>query len=79
MNPQQYFFPAIKAWLHVDKASVIAAARERDKYPDKGPLHGIPFGVKDMIDTADMPTTYSTHLAEAGYRFDSIDRALVPG
>jgi hypothetical protein len=32
-----------------------------------------------MIDTADMPTTYSPDLAEAGYRFDSIDRALVPG
>jgi Asp-tRNA(Asn)/Glu-tRNA(Gln) amidotransferase A subunit family amidase len=53
--------PAIKAWLHVDKAGAIAAARERDKYPDKGPLHGIPFGVKDMIDTADMPTTYNSN------------------
>jgi Asp-tRNA(Asn)/Glu-tRNA(Gln) amidotransferase A subunit family amidase len=51
----------IKAWLHVDAAGAIATARERDKYPDKGPLHGIPFGVKDMIDTADMPTTYNSN------------------
>jgi Asp-tRNA(Asn)/Glu-tRNA(Gln) amidotransferase A subunit family amidase len=51
----------IRAWLHVDKAKAIATARERDKYPQKGPLHGLPFGVKDMIDTADMPTTYNSN------------------
>ncbi|MGJ5180303.1 amidase [Bradyrhizobium oligotrophicum] len=53
--------PIVKAWLHVDKAKAIATARERDKYPDHGPLHGLPFGVKDMIDTADMPTTYNSN------------------
>jgi Asp-tRNA(Asn)/Glu-tRNA(Gln) amidotransferase A subunit family amidase len=52
--------PLIKAWLYVDKAKAIATAREIDKHPSKGPLHGIPFGVKDMIDTADMPTTYNS-------------------
>lgn len=52
--------PLIKAWLYVDKAKAIATAREIDKRPSKGPLHGIPFGVKDMIDTADMPTTYNS-------------------
>ncbi len=52
--------PQVKAWLHLDKAKAIAAAREVDKHPVKGPLHGLPFGVKDMIDTADMPTTYNS-------------------
>ena len=28
--------------------------------PASGPLHGVPVGVKDIIDTADMPTTYGS-------------------
>jgi Asp-tRNA(Asn)/Glu-tRNA(Gln) amidotransferase A subunit family amidase len=28
--------------------------------PAKGPLHGLPFGVKDIIDTADYPTTQNS-------------------
>lgn len=52
--------PAVKAWLHVDPAAALQAARERDKQPAPSRLHGLPFGVKDMIDTADMPTTYNS-------------------
>ena len=26
----------------------------------RGPLHGVPVGIKDIIDTADMPTEYGT-------------------
>jgi Asp-tRNA(Asn)/Glu-tRNA(Gln) amidotransferase A subunit family amidase len=51
----------IKAWLYIDKAQAIATARELDKRPRKSLLHGLPFGVKDMIDTADMPTTYNSN------------------
>jgi Asp-tRNA(Asn)/Glu-tRNA(Gln) amidotransferase A subunit family amidase len=53
--------PAVKAWLHLDKARAIATAREIDKRPQAGPLHGLPVGVKDVIDTADMPTTYNSN------------------
>jgi Asp-tRNA(Asn)/Glu-tRNA(Gln) amidotransferase A subunit family amidase len=52
--------PSVKAWLYIDKAQAIAVARELDKRPPMGPLHGLPVGVKDMIDTADMPTTYNS-------------------
>lgn len=52
--------PYVKAWLYLDKAKAIATARELDKRPPLGPLHGLPLGVKDMIDTADMPTTYNS-------------------
>src|SRR5256885_812877 len=31
-------------------------ARELDRGPVRGPLHGVPVGVKDIIDTADLPT-----------------------
>lgn len=50
----------VKGWLYFDKATTIATAREIDKRAPMGPLHGIPFGVKDLIDSCDMPTTYNS-------------------
>ena len=52
--------PDVKAWLYLDPRAALAAAREADKQRPKSRLHGLPFGVKDMIDTADMPTTYNS-------------------
>lgn len=50
----------VKAWVAIDPDRAIAIARESDKQQaigaPMGPLHGLPFGVKDMIDTADLPT-----------------------
>ena len=57
----------VRAWTHLDPAYAIAQARELDKRPVMGPLHGLPFGVKDMIDTADMPTTHNSPLYQ-GHR-----------
>ncbi len=52
--------PAVRAWVTFDPAQAIARARELDKIMISrgpvGPLHGLPFGVKDMIDTSDYPT-----------------------
>ena len=52
----------VRAWAHVDPAYALAQARELDKRPSAGPLHGLPFGVKDVIDTIDMPTTQNSPL-----------------
>lgn len=52
--------PAVRAWLWLDPDHVIRRARELDKMPPKGPLHGLPFGVKDVIDTFDYPTTQNS-------------------
>jgi Asp-tRNA(Asn)/Glu-tRNA(Gln) amidotransferase A subunit family amidase len=54
--------PAVRAWLYVDPDQAIRTARELDKRPHLSPLHGIPFGVKDVIDTADMPTTQNSQI-----------------
>lgn len=51
---------AVKAWLWLDPDYVIRRARELDKLGPGGPLHGLPFGVKDVIDTADYPTTQNS-------------------
>jgi len=53
--------PVLKAWIHVDEAGARAAARAADAAvrpgATLGALHGVPIGVKDIIDVAEMPTT----------------------
>ena len=52
----------VKAWSFLDPDRVLRLARELDKMPRLGPLHGMPIGVKDMIDTVDMPTQHNSPL-----------------
>lgn len=42
------------AWFDAD------AARRATLSPQQGPLHGLPIGVKDVLDTADMPSEYGS-------------------
>ena len=55
----------VHAWAHLDADLALAQARERDKQPPRSRLHGIPVGVKDVIDTADLPTEYGSPIYEA--------------
>ena len=57
----------LSAWAYLDADAALAQARERDAEPSRGPLHGIPVGVKDVIDTAGMPTAYGSPIY-AGHR-----------
>ena len=50
----------IRAWLHIEPERAIRAAREADKLQASGLLHGLPIGVKDVIDTEDYPTTQNS-------------------
>ncbi len=53
--------PQIRAWSWLDADAALAQARACDRaVGPKGPLHGVPVGVKDVIDTADMPTAYGS-------------------
>lgn len=51
---------AIKAWAFLDEGAALAQAAECDRIRiaglATGPLHGIPVALKDIIDTAKMPT-----------------------
>ena len=53
--------PRLQAWAHVDADGALATARERDAEARagrlRGPLHGVPLGIKDIFDVAGMPTT----------------------
>ena len=52
--------PEVKAWAFIDPAYALAQARDADAIrragTGVGPLHGVPVGIKDVIDTGDMPT-----------------------
>jgi Asp-tRNA(Asn)/Glu-tRNA(Gln) amidotransferase A subunit family amidase len=50
----------VHAWAHIDQELALAQARARDAEAPAGPLHGVPVGVKDLIDTADQPTAYGS-------------------
>lgn len=51
---------AVRAWQFFDADLALVQARQLDRQPVAGPLYGIPIGVKDLMDTADMPTTYGS-------------------
>lgn len=57
----------VQAWAYIDPEQVLAQARARDAEQPRGPLHGIPVAIKDIIDTADMPTEYGSPIY-AGHR-----------
>ena len=50
----------VHAWTHCDPEPALAQARALDRAPPTGPLHGVPIGVKDIIDTHDMPTRHGS-------------------
>jgi len=56
--------PDVLAWACIDSALALGEARTRDRERSeghvRGPLHGLPVGVKDIIDTAALPTEYGT-------------------
>ena len=63
--------PEIDAFAFLDPEQARSAAKAADDYRGTGralgPLHGLPVGVKDIIDTADMPTENGTPI-DAGRR-----------
>ncbi len=51
----------VRAWAFIDPDHALRQARRLDRARRPlGPLHGIPIGVKDVIDTIDMPTEYNS-------------------
>ena len=56
----------LKAWAHVDKDYALAQAKELDdnrmRGRPMGSLHGIPVGLKDIIDTKALPTERGTDI-----------------
>jgi aspartyl-tRNA(Asn)/glutamyl-tRNA(Gln) amidotransferase subunit A len=54
--------PVVRAFVTLDAESAQARARELTDGELQGPLHGIPVGIKDLIDVAGLPTTASSRV-----------------
>ena len=52
--------PEVRAWACVDDEAALEQARILDRASPRSPLHGVPVGIKDVIDTADLPTEYNS-------------------
>ena len=52
--------PVVRAWSHLSGEAALAAAREFDRTKQDTLLRGVPIGIKNIFDTADMPTTYGS-------------------
>lgn len=69
----------VQAWAFLDHDFALSQARSADLWKREGnpigPLHGVPVGIKDIIDTADYPTENGTVLHQG--RTPSRDAAIV--
>src|ERR1700757_3454808 len=52
----------VKAWVWLDPELALAQARAADRAGRPGLLAGVPVGVKDVIDTVDMPTQHGSSI-----------------
>jgi Asp-tRNA(Asn)/Glu-tRNA(Gln) amidotransferase A subunit family amidase len=56
----------VRAWVLVDRAGALEQARRAEAEIKaggwRGPLHGIPLGIKDIIDVFDLPTAAGSRL-----------------
>src|SRR5437660_5680809 len=54
----------VLAWTHLARDAALERARVLDRGPRQGLLHGVPMGVKDIIDSHDQPTGYGSPIYE---------------
>ncbi len=79
LNRIERLDPKLRSIITLTKDHALARAKAADaeiaagKY--RGPLHGIPYGVKDLLDTKDIPTTYGAEPFRN--RVPSADSAVV--
>jgi Asp-tRNA(Asn)/Glu-tRNA(Gln) amidotransferase A subunit family amidase len=50
----------VGAWEFLDRAHALDQATQCDNAAAKGPLHGVPVGIKDIIETSDKPTGFGS-------------------
>ena len=69
--------PRLNAFIRLDAEGALLAAAQAEKElaagRSRGPLHGIPVGIKDIIDVAGLPTT-----AHSKILVDNISEADAP-
>lgn len=69
--------PVVQGWAYFNPEVILESARQLDAIPadERGPLHGVAVGIKDVFLTKDMPTQYFSPI----YKDDKpeIDAAVI--
>src|SRR5881394_2759463 len=69
---------SVKAWAWLDREHALAQARAADRAGRPGLLAGLPIGIKDIIDTVDMPTGHGSPIYRGNRPFaDAASVALL--
>ena len=58
----------VRAWVYFSPSQILGQAKKLDELTpgQRGSLHGIPIGIKDVILTKDQPTQYNSRIFESG-------------
>ncbi len=71
----------LRAWITVDGERAVAAARVAEQEIAagnyRGPLHGIPYGVKDQMHAVGFPTTLATNVLDPEERIAPYNAAVI--
>lgn len=69
--------PVVQGWSYYNPDVILASARALDTIPagERGPLHGVAVGVKDVIHTNDMPTSHFSPIYQGDH--PEVDAAVV--
>jgi Asp-tRNA(Asn)/Glu-tRNA(Gln) amidotransferase A subunit family amidase len=75
LSPQDLLSSCLRRMAELDPQILAWAAISPDSHPASGPLHGLPFGAKDIFETRSLPTAYGSplHTGREGTR----DAALI--
>jgi amidase len=65
----------VLAWQHIDREGALKRARDLDRSARRGPLYGMPMGVKDIIDVSGLPTGHGSRIYEGNV--PALDAACV--
>ena len=70
--------PEVRAWAYLAGAAALAEARAFDKTGRKMLLGGVPFGLKDIFDAAQMPATYGSPIYTGWWPPSDASAAALP-
>ena len=70
--------PVVRAWTHLAAEAALVKARAFDKAGKKTLLNGVPFGLTDIFDTADMPTGYGSPIYNGWRPANDASAAALP-
>jgi Asp-tRNA(Asn)/Glu-tRNA(Gln) amidotransferase A subunit family amidase len=70
--------PVVRAWAYLAGEAALAQARAFDRAGKRMLLGGVPFGLKDIFDAADMPATYGSRIYTGWWPPSDASAAALP-